>query len=300
MGLARSAVADRWLAARRDGSVVVVESTGSVSPPIALGLGGLTAVTALPDGRFALSADQHVYTVTLDAASLTLGTPQELAAKTDFTAISGLAPDVLGRLLVADGGAHRVWAIDAAGAVTPFAGSGTAGIATDGADAVDAPLQRPSGVAVDRFGSTYIADPDANRVWKVDPAGHITTYAGTGTAGPATGANGAPITGRGTGVALDHPTGVAVADIQSAAYTTDSPPFTVLVADTGNGVVRTLNSLGVVMGPTVDPKRATASGWDVDAPAAISVDPGSRRLYAIDPTAGTVGRIDLAFRAASG
>jgi hypothetical protein len=78
---------------------------------------------------------------------------------------------------------NRVRRLDASGVVTTVAGDGVAGYGGDGGPATSAHLQQPKGVWVDGHGSVYIADFNNNRVRRVDPAGIITTLAGTGAAG---------------------------------------------------------------------------------------------------------------------
>ena len=53
-------------------------------------------------------------------------------------------------------------------------------LVTEGGAAVNSFLRNPMAVAKDSLGNTYIADQNDNRVWKVDPNGIITTFAGTG------------------------------------------------------------------------------------------------------------------------
>src|SRR5215472_16155762 len=53
-------------------------------------------------------------------------------------------------------------------------------LVTEGGAAVNSFLRNPTAVAKDSLGNTYIADQNDNRVWKVDPNGMITTFAGTG------------------------------------------------------------------------------------------------------------------------
>jgi sugar lactone lactonase YvrE len=55
--------------------------------------------------------------------------------------------------------------------------------AFEGAAASDAELSRPHMAMADDAGNIYIADKEAHAIRKVTPAGTITTYAGTGTAG---------------------------------------------------------------------------------------------------------------------
>ncbi len=78
---------------------------------------------------------------------------------------------------------NRVRRLDASGVVTTVAGDGVPGYGGDGGPATSAHLQQPKGVWVDGHGNVYIADFDNQRVRRVDPAGLITTVAGTGAAG---------------------------------------------------------------------------------------------------------------------
>ena len=94
-----------------------------------------------------------------------------------------------------------------AGAIATFAGGGTlSGNAANNQQASSALLYgNPFSEALDSAGNVYIGDGAGARVWKVSPAGVITTVAGGGTA-PGTGDGGPAINAQITvsGIALDQ------------------------------------------------------------------------------------------------
>ncbi|MFE9898327.1 hypothetical protein ACFYPT_38855, partial [Streptomyces sp. NPDC005529] len=134
-----------------------------------------------------------------------------------------------GTVYIADTYNNRVRKVDAQGTITTVAGTGEEGFNGDDQPASIAHLDYPRGVAVDAYGTVYIADTYNNRVRKVDAQGTITTVAGTGQDGfngddqPASIAH------------LDYPRGVAV-----DAY------GTVYIADTFNNRVRTVDTQGAI------------------------------------------------------
>ena len=110
--------------------------------------------------------------------------------------------------------------------ISTLAGGGTGGV---GGQATSAKLNDPMGVALDGFGNYYIADQKANVVYKVTPAGVISVFAGTGTAGYS--GDGGPA----TSAELNGPTDAIV----------DGAGF-VYISDTNNNVVRMVNTAGVI------------------------------------------------------
>jgi len=88
--------------------------------------------------------------------------------------------DAGGNLYIADYSNSRVRKVDTAGYITTVAGSGTWGSGGDGGPATRAEMLTPSGVAVDRSGSLYIADLMERRVRRVNASGTISTVAGVG------------------------------------------------------------------------------------------------------------------------
>ena len=94
-----------------------------------------------------------------------------------------MAVDAAGNLYVADANNRRVRRIDPAGIITTVAGNGQMGAEGDGGRATAARLGLPTGVAVDGAGNLYVADLQYDQVRRIDPAGLISTIAGTGATG---------------------------------------------------------------------------------------------------------------------
>jgi sugar lactone lactonase YvrE len=124
--------------------------------------------------------------------------------------------DEAGNLYIADNCHDRIRKVIAAtGIITTLAGIGVSGFAGDGGLAIDAQLNSPSGVALDKGGNLFIADEANHRIREVIAAtGIITTVAGTGVDG---------FSGDG-GLAIDaelsNPTG-GVVDVAGNLYFAD-------------------------------------------------------------------------------
>lgn len=99
-----------------------------------------------------------------------------------FKFIIGICGDGSGNLYIAEYSGHRIRKINTAtGIVTTVAGNGTAGYSGDGGPAINAAINTPHGIRVDKLGNIYFADTYNNRIRKINVAtGIITTVAGTG------------------------------------------------------------------------------------------------------------------------
>jgi hypothetical protein len=76
---------------------------------------------------------------------------------------------------------HRCSTPPQGGGITTIAGSGSScGRPVEGGPAVAAQLCFPNGIAVDKAGNVYIVNTRDNRVYQVDPAGVLHTFAGYG------------------------------------------------------------------------------------------------------------------------
>ena len=137
--------------------------------------------------------------------------------------------DADGDLLIADAGNNRVRKVDANGIITTIVGNGTATYAGDGGAATNASLSDPTGLALDAEGDLFIADSGNCVVRKVNPAGEISTVAGSGTYGFS--GDG----GQATNALLGGPYGVAV-DVHGNLF----------VSDQGNQRIRLVNTQGLI------------------------------------------------------
>ena len=123
--------------------------------------------------------------------------------------------DSSGNVYIADTGNHRVRAVDSAGQITTFAGSGDAGYSGDGGPAQAAQLHAPAAICFDSAGALYICDFGNHCIRKVSTGGIISTIAGTGKKG-FTGDGGPAIRAQ-----IHEPCGVAV-DQRGQVYVADS------------------------------------------------------------------------------
>jgi uncharacterized protein (TIGR03437 family) len=90
---------------------------------------------------------------------------------------SAVALDSSGNLYIADTSNHVIRMVTAGGTISTFAGNNTGGYAGDGGLAINAELDLPTGVAVDKSGNVYIAD-SANNVIREVSSGTINTIIG--------------------------------------------------------------------------------------------------------------------------
>jgi trimeric autotransporter adhesin len=142
----------------------------------------------------------------------------------------GLAVDDVGNLFFSERDANLIRKVSAAGIITRYAGTGSAGYLGDGGDAASAMLNGPMGLALDAAGDLYVADTGNHAVRKISPAGVIGTVAGVGY--PGFGGDGAAA----TEAHLNNPEGVAL-DAAGNLY----------IADTFNNRVRQVKPDGTMV-----------------------------------------------------
>ena len=107
-------------------------------------------------------------------------------------------------IYIPDSGNHRLRMIDAQGIIHTIAGTGVQGFAGDGGPALEAELNNPADVDVDKEGNVYVVDMFNHCIRKIDTNGIITTIAGQGQVHGFAGDGGLP-----TEALLDRPAGIA-------------------------------------------------------------------------------------------
>jgi sugar lactone lactonase YvrE len=206
------------------------------------------------------------------------------ATKAQLSLPSGTAVDGKGDLFIADTGNDVVREVLPTGIIKTYAGNGncTQNVTGDGQLATHAAICAPTGLALDSAGNLYIAQTGNNAIRKVNTAGIISTFAGTGGRG-STG-DGGPA----TMAKLSVPTGVAVDAVND-----------VFIADTGNNKVRAVNTGGIIhtfagtgtSGYNGDNKLATSAM--LSGPSGLGID-GSGTVYISDTGNNRIRKVDTA------
>jgi sugar lactone lactonase YvrE len=172
-----------------------------------------------------------------------------------FNTPRGIAIDVTGNFYIGDQINNLIRKIDPNGNVTTFAGTGQQGSVNG--KATSASFYYPLGVAVDVNLNVYVADVFNNLIRKIDPAGNVTTLAGTGQQGSAN--------GQGTTASFNSPVGIAV-DQAGNVY----------VAESVNNLIRKISITGYTINPalptglTFDATTGTISGTPTQATKAYN------------------------------
>jgi sugar lactone lactonase YvrE len=173
------------------------------------------------------------------------GGPAGGTAQTAFIAYpSSVVKDSAGNTYISSNYGHYVYKLSTAGALTVFAGKGYAGFSGDNGLAINAALNLPAGLAIDKAGNLYIADSGNNRIRPVAAAtGKITTVAGSGPAnrffqGSYSGDGGPAIQAR-----LNAPLTAAV-DGQGNLFISDEANFRIRRVDSKTKVITTVAGTG--------------------------------------------------------
>ena len=212
-------------------------------------------------------ATGDISTVAGSGGSGTFSGDAGAATSAKLNSPSTVAVDSSGNIYIADTGNHRIRKVNASdGKINTIAGTGSPGNTGDNGLAVNATLQKPTGIDVDGQGNVYFVQFAASSVArKIATSGTITRVAGTGSAGNGIGSDGDPA----TSVPLNWPTGVSV-DRAGNVYITDFGSAKIRRVDAATQTVTTLAGNG-------------ADGYTGDnGPAAIAQLDGPNGLDAAD------------------
>ena len=191
--------------------------------------------------------------------------------------------DPAGHLYVSEFGGNRVDRVLTGGALNVIAGTGKAGYSGDGGPAVDARLNAPTGLFVERDGGLLVADHHNGCIRQVNPSGVIIVIIGrcghqgfSGDGGPATSAK------------LNDPIGV-----------TEDTSGNLYIADEQNARIRKVSSRGIITtiagGGTRRlsgaPNGTLATDLKLSHPSYIAVD-ARGDVYFSDFLANVVTKID--------
>ncbi len=218
------------------------------------------------------------------AVSAQLNTPQ------------GIALDSAGNIYIADSLNTRVRMVDTKGIITTFAGNGAVsvpGFWGDSGAATDANLHLPVAIAVDSSNNVYIAVSADNTVRRVTTDGIINIFAGAGYKGYYGDYAKDSTTGTVTNTGLAN-----VAGLTGPQDVSIGPKGVVLIADTGNSVIRQVATDGTIStvagngnigisGDDVAIKLPMLSPFGVSADSSGNIyiaEYGSNRIRKVDTT----------------
>lgn len=137
--------------------------------------------------------------------------------------------DASGNTYLTDTEQSRIRRISAQGNITTIGGTGANGFSGDSGLAVNARINRPTGLVIDGQGNVYFSDTFNHRIRRINPGGVVTTIAGigipnfTGDNGPAGNAS------------LNFPQGLTLDQAGN-----------LFVADTGNNRIRRITPDGII------------------------------------------------------
>lgn len=193
-----------------------------------------------------------------------------------FWAPYGITADASGNLYVGEWANQAVRKITPAAVVTTLAGSGTSG--SQNGTGTAASFNQPVGLAADASGNIFIADYINHLIRKITPAGVVTTFAGSGSAGLTD--------GNGTAASFNGPFALAF-----------DAGGNLIVADYLNHAVRKITPSGNVTtiagNGTAGYTDATGAAARFNRPAGLAVD-AANNIFICDAQNNRIRKITAA------
>ncbi|MBS1857401.1 MAG: hypothetical protein JST11_18680 [Acidobacteria bacterium] len=199
------------------------------------------------------------------------------AAQASLNYPTGVCTDAAGNLYINDLGNYRVRKVDTSGKITTVAGNGLQGSGGDGGPATQASMYIPIRCVVDASGNLYVTDQSGQKIRMINPAGVISTFAGTGAnAGPHSIGTYSGDGGPAGNAALNNPTAITV-DSAGNIYFSDQYNQRIRKVDK-NGIITTIAGNGTA-GYSGDNGPATAAA--LNYPGGLVADQNGD-IYVID------------------
>jgi sugar lactone lactonase YvrE len=221
-----------------------------------------------------ISSDMMVTTIAGSGIAGLFDGPSDQAK---FNYPRGICLDDTGNIYIGDSWNHRVRKISLNGIVSTWAGGGTTiGVQSVG-DYVDAGdtaarFYTPCELSIDLSNNIFVADAYNHRIRKIDPAGMVTTVAGSGESGP------------NAGGFQDGPAEQAMFKVPTACYM--SLTGSIYVGDGQNQRVRKISTDGIVSTFAGSGDTGFENGPDslatFDFPRGCVMDYQAHRLYVVD------------------
>lgn len=244
-----------------------------------------------PPGNVILKRDITSSDATVFAGQLGVsGKSDGLRTQAQFSSPTAVAIDNRpnGGIYITDTLNHNIRKVDFNNQVTTILGKGSSGVNnSDLTDFSQAAFNNPQGIAADSGGNLYIADTGNNAIYYADfTSKKVRLLAGTpGMAGK--------IDGQGRGALFNRPTAISVQSGVTSFFSTQKQQV-LLVADTGNNVVRsvkfdgTVTTIGKIASTTADfqsneanETNQTSNDISFDTPTSISTD-DLGNIYVVD------------------
>lgn len=227
----------------------------------------------VPDGQWVVGAVAVLLTIALIAAALYLRSgliparhgpgplPKPVPAVNSPEGIA-VGPD--GSVYVSDYDGGYVFRIRPDRTRSIVAGTGTNDERGDGGLAINAAVDRPSGLTIAGNGDLLIADFDGQRIRRIDSLGFITTIAGGGLNKTQGSGSFSGDGGLATSAKLSQPLGIAF-----------GPTGALFVGDSRNGRVRRIDPTGIIT--SLDSSKLPRPQW---IPGYLAFDPAGNLFVA--------------------